>query len=116
MVEVASNVKYKKITIDLGQEVFVTKLTLQHSSVDCEKQPTGFGYVALSDDGEVWKKEPEDITIPQARLNKDEYDDDTFTFLFAAKPARYVLVDTQMENSCYLKFPSVQVRGLSNLP
>ena len=116
MVEVASNVKYKKITIDLGQEVFVTKLTLQHSSVDCEKQPTGFGYVALSDDGEVWKKEPEDITIPQARLNKDEYDDDTFTFLFAAKPARYVLVDTQMENSCYLKYPSAQVRGLSNLP
>lgn len=116
MIEVASGVTHKRMVIDLGQEVYLTKLALQHLSVGCDKQMTGYGYIAISTDGEAWKKEPEDITIAQARLSEEQYDDDTFTFLFAAKKARYILIDTQMENSCYLKYPSVQVRGLSKLP
>lgn len=115
-IEVAPEEFHRRITIDLGREVHITRLTLEHSTLDCDEQLVTYGYIALSSDGKAWMREPEDIITPQAKLEEGEYDEDTFTFLFAAKKARYVLVDTQMENSCYLKYPSVQVMGLSKLP
>lgn len=111
--KVTEDVTYKKLIIDLGKEVYLTQLKVEHSQFDCKQQPSGRGYVALSSDIVSWQKEPEEIYFPQVAMEKDDFDEDTFTFFFAAKKARYIMVDSQLNNPCLTKNPLVSIRGLA---
>lgn len=111
--EVAEGVTHKKLMIDLGKEINLTQLKVEHSQLDCKQQPSGRGYVALSNDFVDWRKEPEEIYFPQVAMEENDFDEDTFTFFFAAKKARYIMVDSQIDNPCLAKNPLVFVRGLA---
>ena len=98
------------LIIDLGQVVDLTRLTIEHSKVGCEKQKGG--YIALSEDRDTWHRETESIDYPQVPPAAVGIDEDTFVYLFAAKKARFVEIVTGMENSCTLKNPSYLIHKL----
>lgn len=106
------------LKIDMGKNIYLTKLNINHSKTDCQNGP--LGYVALSVDGKKWDREPEPINSAQVAPGVDEkllgYTETNFVYLFAGKKARYIMLDPQIINSCYLKNFSVEVSGLSKLP
>lgn len=111
-----------QLTIDLGQDIYLTRLNIYHSTYGCQElQPES--YLAISSDGEEWHREPEPLGKPQfplealGRVSSDLVsDEDTLVYLFAAKKARYILVDSQADNACILKKPRIEVRGLMDTP
>jgi len=107
------SVSKDSLKIDLGKTVFLTKLKVEHSKVAC--QQTLSGYIALSEDGVTWTQIPEPLR-PQVPSVLDIVDEDTFVYLFAAEKTRYILLDPQAPNSCLVKNPVVDIRGLSRLP
>lgn len=104
--------KEGQLIIDLGKQISLTRITIFHSSTDCSQQKGG--YIAISTDGKNWAREPEPIDYPQVPPAAVGINDNNFVFLFAAKKARYILLDTLMENPCLLKNPSIEIRGLAN--
>ena len=98
------------IKVDLGREIFLTRFTIQHGVNSCQKQKGG--YIAISKDGKNWQREPEPIDYPQVPPAAVGISDNNFVFLFAAKKARYILLDTGLDNPCLLKNFNVEVRGL----
>ncbi|MEK7497831.1 MAG: hypothetical protein AAB656_02845 [Patescibacteria group bacterium] len=102
------------LTIDLGKEIYLTRVTINHSAIGCNEQKGG--YIAISKDGRIWEREPEPIDYPQVPPAAVGIDKNTFVFLFAAKKARYVLLDTMLQNSCTLNNYFVKVMGLKRLP
>lgn len=100
------------LLIDLGKEVSLTRITIFHSSINCNQQKGG--YIAISTDGKNWIREPEPIDYPQVPPAAMGINDNNFVFLFAAKKARYILLDTTMQQSCLLKNPSIEIRGLAS--
>lgn len=103
-----------QMKIDLGEVIPLTRVLVEHDKEECEVQKGG--YIATSEDGNNWKRDPETIAAPQVPVNIMGWDEDTFVFLFAARKGRYIVIDTLMENSCYLKNPSVVVYGLPDFP
>lgn len=100
------------LQIDMGKEIVLTRITIRHTSADCDVQKGG--YIAISQDTINWLREPEPIDYPQVPPAAVNINANNFVFLFAAKRARYILLDTALENSCLLKEPSVEVKGLSS--
>lgn len=98
------------LKLSLGQVVPLTRVVVEHSTKDCETQSGGF--METSEDGINSIRDPETIAAPQVPVNVNGWDEDTFVFMFAARKARYILLNTQMENSCYLKNPTIKVQGL----
>lgn len=98
-----------KLLIDMGQEVIVTRLKVEHKSKDCD--PINAGHVATSIDNSKWSIETDPLS-PQVPPVLDIFDKDTFVFLFPARKARYILVDPRSNNSCLLKQPQIEIRGL----
>ncbi|MBU0671162.1 glycosyltransferase family 39 protein [Patescibacteria group bacterium] len=102
------------IKIDIGKEIFLTKLMIEHENFGCQNGL--LGYVALSIDGKVWQREVEPITSPQVAPGVEGktigWSDTNFIYLFAGKKARYIMLDPQIVNSCYLNSAKVAVYGL----
>ena len=98
--------------IDLGTEVPLTRLIVKHSTTGCTQQPGG-GYAATSLDGDTWHHEPDPIFTPQVPITVANWET-TFDFLFPIRHARYILIDTQMKDSCILKNPVIKIQGLEN--
>jgi len=118
-VKLERNALNEQLKIDIGKEIFLTRLEINHSNANCKNQV--WGYVAISSDGINWNKEVEPITLSQATMSGADgkitgWSDTNFVYLFAGKKARYIILDPQMENSCYLKDYSVKVMGLETLP
>ncbi len=99
------------LKIDMGKEIDLTRITIKHSNTGCAKQKGG--YVSISRDAKVWVREPEPIDYPQVPPSAFDISDKNFVFLFAAKRARYILLETGLDNPCLLKNFNVEVRGLS---
>lgn len=110
-----TNIDYSqdKILINMGKEVYLTSLRIEHLSFNCE--PVNKGYVAVSNDKKTWINEPEPLA-PQVPPVVDIFDEDTFIFLFPARKSRYLLIDPQSADSCLLKFPRVEIKGLERTP
>jgi len=96
--------------VNLGEEIDLTKIVIEHSQKNCQKQKGGF--VSLSLDGKNWKNELEAIDYPQVPPAAVGIDDDTFVYLFAAKKAKFLKIDTGISNSCILNNPKFFVYGL----
>lgn len=103
-----------QLVLDLGQVVPLTRVVVDHSTNNCDVQKGG--YMETSEDGITWKRDQETISAPQVPANVNGWDEDTFVFMFAARKGRYVFLDTQMENSCYLKNSKIKVQGLPIAP
>lgn len=97
------------LNIDIGRKILLTRLEIQHNERNCQKQKGG--YIRLSTDGKNWVQQSETIDYPQIPVSWLGQDKNTFVFLFAAKSARFIFLDTQMENSCILINPDLRVFG-----
>lgn len=104
------------LKIDMGKDIFLTKLVIKHSTVNCKNGT--LGYIALSNDGINWQNEVDPITYSQVAPNVGGnifgWSDTNFVYLFAGKKARYIMLDPQVENSCYLKNAMIKISGLKN--
>jgi hypothetical protein len=101
-----------QLFIDLGKEINLTKVAVRHATNNCQPQSAS-GYISLSSDNKIWTRELDPIHTPQVPEPVIVLDDSKFVFLFAAKKARYILIDPQVENACLLKDPGVEITGLS---
>lgn len=118
------NITYEKnilgtdVKIDMGKDIFITKLVVKHAITNCKNGL--LGYVALSSDDLTWKREVDPITYPQVAPNVDGdifgWNETNFVYLFAGKKARYIMLDPQTENSCLLKNSIIKISGLKILP
>lgn len=117
-IEVEKNILGSDIKIDMGKELYITRFTVKHDNYGCKNGL--LGYVALSEDGKIWKQEVEPITMPQVAPGVDGkiigWNDKNFVYLFAGKKARYIMLDPQTGNSCLFRNFEVKVYGLKILP
>ncbi len=104
-------VNKNQMTIDVGKEIQLTKVLISHNKTNCV--PLKDGYIAISLDGETWAREPEPITTAQVPITTSVLNDKTFVFLFAAKPARYIMIDTLVGGSCVFANAKISISGLS---
>ena len=106
------------LKIDMGTDISLTKLVINHSKINCQNGL--LGYIALSNDGKNWRREVDPITYPQVAPSVNGsiigWDDTNFVYMFAGKKARYIMLDPQTENSCFLKNPIITISGLKDLP
>ncbi len=98
------------LTVDFGKEITLTRLEIKHSDINCLKQKGG--YIRLSSDNKNWVQEPEGIDYPQIPVQWLGSDKNNFVFLLVNKKARYLFLDTQLDNSCILNAPRVKIFGL----
>lgn len=112
---VEKSVDYSKnrMLIDIGREIFLTGVKINHASSGCE--PVKDGFVALSLDNIKWERELDPLASQIPPVDK-EFDKDTFVFLFPARKSRYILIDALAVNSCLLIKPVIEVKGLKILP
>lgn len=103
-----------RLNVDIGREVYLTRIVVEHSALNCQEQKGGF--IAISSNSEVWEREVEPIDYPQVPPAAVGLDEDTFVFLFAGKKARYLTLETLIDNSCILNNPFIEVRGLAIPP
>lgn len=108
-----------QLTIDLGKEVFLTRVKINHSTFGCQDLQSE-GYISVSSDGKVWQRQTELLKQPQFPnealefLSKDLVSDkDTLTYLFPATKARYIMIHSQVDNACIFSNPSIEVWGLT---
>lgn len=99
------------LLIDIGKEIVLTRLTIRHSNINCSPQKGGF--IAISSNNRDWLREPEPIDYPQVPPAAVGITDTNFVYLFAAKRARYILLETALNNSCLLKDFNAKVSILS---
>jgi hypothetical protein len=111
-------VKDDYLLIDLGQIYQLARITINHGTNNCFKQSGGYITHSLTGveplGGNDWIREDESIDHPQVATNLVGIDETTFVYLFAAKSARYILLDPQMKNSCLLNNPQIEVRVLKS--
>lgn len=100
------------LNIDFGEERLLTRLIIKHDSNNCQDKQVG-GYIRISTDGKVWLQEQETIDYPQIPVQWLGSDQQTFVYLFTAEKARFILLDTQINESCILKNPTIQIFGLT---
>ncbi len=99
-----------EMLIDLKKTVFLTRLIIDHDIKDCQKLKGG--YMSLSMNGVDWSREIEPVDFPQVPPEAVGWDDDTFVFLFAAKPTRLIRLNTIQDNPCVFKRAKIMVKGL----
>ncbi len=100
-----------QLFIDLGKEINLTRITIRHDTNNCLPQ-SATGFISLSVDNKVWSRESEPINSPQVPTDVINWSDRNFVFLFAAKKARYIIIDPQVINGCLLNNPQIEMRGL----
>lgn len=106
-----SKISGTRLYIDFKKEVSLTRLVIKHKDVNCQKQVGG--YISLSTDGVSFNREQETIDYPQVPPNAVGIDGKTFVFLFAARKARYLFVETGLNNSCILSNPRITISALN---
>ena len=106
-------VKKKKTSlfIDIGKEIYLSRITINHGKYGCFVQKGG--YISLSSNDKDWIREVEAIDYPQVPPAAIGITDTNFVYLFAAKKARYILLETAIDNSCLLKKNNLEIRGLA---
>jgi len=102
-----------RIFIDLGKEIFLTSLNIKHAAIGCN--PLKSGYIATSLDNEKWQRDLDPLEAQVPNVVK-EFNKNNFIFLFPARKARYILLDPLSVNSCLLKSPWFEIRGLEVSP
>lgn len=105
-------VEQQKIRVDFANQVFLTRLVIDHSVDDCNKQGKD-GFVAVSQDGINFVREPDSLYDPEAPYASPGTDKNTFVYMFPARPARSVIFNPQTSNSCILKDYKVTARGMT---
>lgn len=103
--------KEKKLRLDFDREVFLTRLVIDHTSYNCEEQE-GVGFVATSKDGQNWTREPGPFIDPENPKGWMGINENTFVFMFPARIAYSIILNSELSAPCILKEYSVIIWGL----
>lgn len=98
------------LLVDIGREVYLTRLYVDYSRINCRDLTSG--YISTSKDATFWEQESEPLSYPQMAASKIDAQNKDFFFLFPAKKARYIRVNLDLEDSCLLNDPKIEIRGL----
>ena len=99
----------KKAAANLKNEILITKIKIVHDSINCNRQ--NGGYIRLSIDKKDWKQENGSLDVPQVPVSVTGADERNFVFLFLPKKEKHIFLDTEMNNSCILENPSIEIFG-----
>lgn len=110
-IEISPGVTQKRLKIDFPREVLLTRLTIDHAVNNCEEQD-GVGYISVLQDEENWIREPDFLIDPESPYVPIGMDHDTFVFMFPGRPARSLIVDSEKENPCILKYNKITIKKL----
>lgn len=105
------HVNKSQMTIDMGKQIQLTKVLINHNTLGCT--PLKDGYISTSLDGTSWSREVDPINTAQVPITTKMLTDKTFIFLFPAKLARYIQIDTITPGSCIFSHPQFTISGLS---
>lgn len=109
--EVSPGVIQQKLRLDFINQVFLTRLTIDYFADNCERQGED-GFVAVSQDGINFVREPGPLYDPESPYASPGMDENTFVYMFPARPARSVIFNSQKTNPCVLKNYKITVVGL----
>lgn len=107
-IEVSPGVSQKRLIIDIGREVYLTRLVIGHATSGCDGQE-GLGYISVSDDGQNWVRESDLLIDPESPYVPIGMDDDIFVFMFPARYARFIVINSEKNNPCIFKNYKVSV-------
>lgn len=100
------------LLISLKDRVYLTKLDLQYDNKSCD--PLLEGTVHLSEDGNVWQRQADNLPILQVTTDI-EPKDRRLVYFFAAKPAKYILIYPNSQKSCIFNVESLKINKLTDL-
>lgn len=96
-----------KILITLPKSMVLSRLNIAYD-LDPSCEPVKDGYVVISNDGKLWKREPDNINVA---LGKELFrpHNKRIERKFAAKKMRYIHLITDLAESCTMRFEKVEV-------
>ena len=100
----------KRLKIQFAKEIYLAKLIIDHSPDNCEAQ-NGVGFVEISPDGKNWTRDQSPLIDTEAPYLTPDMDENTFVFMFPAKLASGILLNSERETPCILKDYKVTVWG-----
>lgn len=104
----AISIDKEKLKIDFKKQVDLTKLVIYHGVEDCDLNLAD-GFVAVSEDGENFIRQPDPLYNPESPESTPGMDEYTFVHLFAGKPAVSIILNVNKPQSCILKDIQVMV-------
>lgn len=110
-IEISPGVFQKRLKIQFTKEVYLSKLVIDHTPNTCEAQK-GAGFVDFSPDGKSWTRDQTPLIDTESPYLTPDMDENTFIFMFPARLARGILLNTEKENPCILKDYKVRIWGL----
>ncbi len=97
----------KVLMITLPQPVVLSHLSFAYD-VPPGCKPIGDGYLSLSVDGEHWKEEPDMISVAHGKMNYNP-EDKIIERKFAAKPAKYIRIVTDLDLQCIMQINNLTI-------
>lgn len=110
-IQISPGVFQKRLKIQFTKEVHLAKLMIDHSSNKCEAQ-NGVGYVDISPDGKSWIRDQTPLIDTESPYLTPDMNEIKFIFMFPAKLARGILLNSEKANPCILKDYKVTIWGL----
>lgn len=93
--------------INLPEEKILSRVIVNFTK-DNSCQPPNSGYIETSLDGISWVKELDPFTLDQLWW-RNEPDPNSFRYMFAARPAKYIRISLEDRLSCLLNDPKVEL-------
>ena len=104
-IEFENNLSNNELLIDFGEEVYLTKLMIKHSAVNCKTLSDG--YILLSSDELNWQRVVDALYLEQVPQGEVIQNGKIFFFKFAAIKSRYLMLNPIFENPCIFKNPQI---------
>jgi len=101
----------EKIKINFKTQVFLTKLTIEHSTISCDNNING-AFIEVTKGDQNWIREPGLLIDPESPESSPGLDENIFVYLFPAREAISIILNSNNLKSCLLKDTKVNVWGL----
>lgn len=108
-------VEQQKMKISFEKPILLTRLIVSYFNEGCWGRIED-GFIAVSQDGENFVREPSPIYDPESPEASPGMDEDTFVYMFPARLARSITFSPQQSKSCILENYKVTVMGLAKSP
>ena len=113
--QLSVKVEQQKIKVDFASKVFLTRLIIDHSTDGCLAEAED-GFVSTSQDGINFVREYDPLFDPESPYASPGMDENTFVYMFPARPALSIIFNPQQPNPCIFKDIKVTVWGLAKNP
>ena len=105
--EVATKVDGQTLLITLSEKTMLSRLIIEyHPNEDC--LPIKEGIIRTSLDGKNWRQEGDPLSLDQLG-RKYQINKSSLRYMFAAREAKYIEVETDNNNSCVLQDSQVKI-------